>query len=179
MIAVVLAAGMSTRFGNCKMSYEVEGKPLLVHVCDALKDLCEVNVVVGYNRDGVEKILPKYINQTLYNADYEKGKETSVRMAVDYSIKREEDLLLSLGDLLYVQKEDYQKLIQKFKNNSVFSKFDNVLGPPCIISNKDLIITEGKELKNGLKNYFHDKGVVELDNASRDIDYLNDLMKRK
>lgn len=175
MIAVILAAGLSTRFGESKMSYQVEGKPLIVHVCDALKELCEVNVVLGGNRELIEPILPNYIDQIIYNSQYALGMFTSVKASVEYAIEREQNLLLTLGDLLYVNREDYQKLILNYKDKSVFSCFEESIGPPCIISTRDLQNLKNKDLDRGLKNYIHDKVLCELKNAGRDIDVKKDI----
>ena len=48
MIGVVLAAGMSSRFGQSKLSYVLGDKPLIHYVLDSLYQFMEVNVIVGH-----------------------------------------------------------------------------------------------------------------------------------
>ena len=60
-VAVVLAAGMGTRMKSAlpKVLHPVAGKPMLLHVMDALKEagVEEIIVVLGHGADLVEKVL--------------------------------------------------------------------------------------------------------------------------
>jgi molybdenum cofactor cytidylyltransferase len=54
--AVVLAAGASTRFGSPKALAELDGRPILEHVLDAIREagIDEVVVVLGHAADEIE-----------------------------------------------------------------------------------------------------------------------------
>jgi molybdenum cofactor cytidylyltransferase len=54
--AVVLAAGASTRFGSPKALAELDGRPILEHVLDAIREagIDEIVVVLGHAADEIE-----------------------------------------------------------------------------------------------------------------------------
>ncbi len=60
-VAVILAAGMGTRMKSAlpKVLHPVAGKPMLLHVVDALKEagVDEIIAVLGHGSDQVEKVL--------------------------------------------------------------------------------------------------------------------------
>src|SRR3954452_21752781 len=55
--AVVLAAGASTRFGSPKALAELDGRPILEHVLDAVREagIEEIVVVLGHAADEIEE----------------------------------------------------------------------------------------------------------------------------
>ncbi len=95
--ALILAAGMSTRFPGNKLLYEVEdplvGRDSIIRVvvrkflnCDCFD---EVAVVVGYEYDKVIEVLSDLDVKFVYNPSFAKGMSTSViagaRRVVRYS----------------------------------------------------------------------------------------------
>lgn len=47
LTGAVLAGGLSRRFGQPKATFELNGKPMLLHVLDALATVCEERIVVA------------------------------------------------------------------------------------------------------------------------------------
>jgi molybdenum cofactor cytidylyltransferase len=175
LIGIVLAAGMSSRFGECKQTYILDGKPLIRHVLDSLGQLIEVNVIVGHYENEVRSVLPGFVSKIIKNEYYKKGIGTSVQLAINYAKAKKEDLLLTLGDLVYVNREEYQRLISNYKGKTTYSSFDDSYGPPCIIPYHVLNNLPVLSEKVGLKCFIKDFDTVPIKNASKDIDFLNDI----
>ena len=100
-------------------------------------------------------------------------------MALDFAKEREEDLLLTLGDLAFVKKSDYEKLMEAYSGKTLYSSFNSHYGPPCIIPLqvlKDLPQVGGKK---GLKGLIPEFEKVPLSNASKDIDFVDDIDRFK
>jgi len=175
LIAVILAAGKSTRFGCCKQTYLLDGKPVILHAIESIYPLMEINVVVGHEENKVRSVLPNYVSQIIKNQDYENGLGTSVQLAVDCAKAKKEDLLLTLADLAFVNKKDYKKLIKSYSGKAIYSSFGPNYGPPCIIP-FHLIERMPKLGKNkGLKSIIKNFDKVSILNASKDIDFKKDI----
>jgi len=85
---ILLAAGLSRRFGRPKQLVEWRGKPLIVHVAETAlaSQLREVVVVLGYAALEIRRALaPLAHHQRLrivFNAEYEEGQASSIRRGV-------------------------------------------------------------------------------------------------
>lgn len=175
MIAIVLAAGSSQRFGRCKQLEPLEGLPILAHVIRHLPDELKTFVVTGSHREVVEKWVEKEGATPLFNPNFADGIQTSVTCALQQALKQDEDLLLTLGDLPYVLQSDYLRLIKAFNEQPVFARFDNTWGPPAILP-KSLLAVAIKGLgEGGLKNWVVGPVLVDIPAAAKDIDTLSDL----
>jgi molybdenum cofactor cytidylyltransferase len=69
--AVVLAAGAASRFGSPKALARLEGRPILEHVLDAVREagIGEVIVVLGTNADEIEERIDWLDEQLVRNPD--------------------------------------------------------------------------------------------------------------
>ena len=123
MIGVVLAAGMSSRFGQSKLSFVLDGQPLIYYVLNSLYHYVEVNVIVGHYESEIRSVLPDYVSKIIKNDDYKLGIGSSIQLAINLAISKKEDLLLTLGDLIYVDSNDYKRLIKL--NNHIDTLFKN------------------------------------------------------
>jgi molybdenum cofactor cytidylyltransferase len=98
LLAVVLAAGDSSRFGGSKLSAAFRGRPLLSWAVDAAvaAGLDETAVVTG--GEDVSGLLPDGIT-VLPNPDWASGQASSVRVAVAHAEHRGHDaVVVGLGD---------------------------------------------------------------------------------
>ena len=175
MIGVVLAAGMSSRFGQSKLSFVFHGKPLIHYVLNSLYHYVEVNVIVGHYENEVRSVLPDYVSRIIKNDDYKLGIGSSIQLAINLAISKREDLLLTLGDLIYVDSNDYKSLINNFKGETLFSSFSGTYGPPCIIPFHVLDDMKNLSEKVGLKGIIKTYDTVSIENAKRDIDFLSNI----
>lgn len=78
---VLLAAGASTRFGECKQLLDWEGKPLVVHAADTALEapLEPVIVVLGCQAEKIRAALQSQPVQTVMNWRWQEGMSTSVQ----------------------------------------------------------------------------------------------------
>ena len=99
---IISCAGMGNRLGlgTTKALVEVEGKPLIMHHLEKLKDESDIRVVVGYQAEKVINVVRKYRKDVVFvfNHNYrETGTGASVALASQYA----NEYILSLdGDLI-------------------------------------------------------------------------------
>lgn len=100
--AVVLAAGLGTRFGSAtKQLAEVEGRPLVAHAVRVALAAAvdEVLVVVGHDADRVRRALPRDARvRAVTNPDPATGIASSLRCGVDALGDDVGALVVLLGD---------------------------------------------------------------------------------
>ena len=88
-VAVVIAAGLSTRMGTFKPLLDIGGKPALFRLLDSIKEAgIETTIVVtGYNNSLVEQAFQRYNAEdcrlvTVNNKDFESGMFSSVQTGI-------------------------------------------------------------------------------------------------
>jgi CTP:molybdopterin cytidylyltransferase MocA len=83
--AVVLAAGAGTRFGGGKLLADLEGRPLLLHVLIALREVAPRRcvVVLGADAAAIEERIDWRGEVRIVNPNPEAGLSGSLRMGVD------------------------------------------------------------------------------------------------
>ena len=98
--ALVLAAGLSSRMGRPKPLLRLAGKPLLVHVLDALRasDVRETIVVLGAEAERVRREIPLEGIRVVLNADFAEGMSASIRAGLQAVSPHADGLLIVLGD---------------------------------------------------------------------------------
>jgi molybdenum cofactor cytidylyltransferase len=100
--AVVLAAGASTRFGSPKALAELDGRPILEHVLDAVREagIEEIVVVLGHAADEIEDGIDWLDERLVRNPDPGEM-SSSLQMGLDAMADAEPPVgaaLLVLGD---------------------------------------------------------------------------------
>ena len=116
-VAVVLAAGKGTRMQSelPKVAVELLGKPLLVHVLDALvkAGLKRIVIIVGYKQEIVKSITPSYPGVAIEFAEQKEQRGTadallSARPSLaDFSGQ----LLVTCGDMPAIRPATFQRLL--------------------------------------------------------------------
>lgn len=107
VIALVLAAGMSTRFAGLKQLAEIDGKPALWHVLDAAASagVEAIVVVVGHRADDVVSAVDDWRNAarasslagsrstvvTITNPAHRDGQATSLQAGLRHAMARVDD----------------------------------------------------------------------------------------
>jgi molybdenum cofactor cytidylyltransferase len=112
---IVLAAGTGSRFGSTKQLVEVDGKPLVVHAVDVLRDagVDEVLVVVGHDEQRVRDVLPAGVS-AISNPAYRDGQATSLAAALHDVDPSSEAAVVLLADQPGISSEDVAALIAAF-----------------------------------------------------------------
>ena len=174
MIAAVLAAGASRRFGRCKLIEPVNGKPMIQWVVENLPPSCKVVVVTGPFEKQVQECLKYHDVQWVFNPDSANGIGTSVKVAARFALEEKDSLLITLGDLPFVDTKAYEVLIGAAGMLPVFSEFENTQGPPAVIPER--LVFRLLELKDdkGAKSVFSEFDTFPLPEAAKDIDRPGD-----
>jgi molybdenum cofactor cytidylyltransferase len=82
VVAVVTAAGRSTRMGRAKALLEWGGQPLLTHQVRGLLACREVIVVLGHEAHLLQPFVPSHACvRTVFNPRYDEGRSTSLAAA--------------------------------------------------------------------------------------------------
>lgn len=98
--AIVLAAGLASRFGGGKLRAEIAGKPMLQHVLDRLAEagIDDVVVILGRDAETIEAAISWRGERRVRNARPESGLSGSVRLGFDAIGTDVEAVLVLLGD---------------------------------------------------------------------------------
>ena len=118
--ALVLAAGTSRRMGTRnKLLVDLNGKPLVRHVCEAVlaATVDSVTVVTGHDADQVRDAVAGLAVTLVHNPHYTSGLSTSVRTGVG-SVRDDVDgVLILLGDMPNVDTATIDQLIAAFRDS--------------------------------------------------------------
>jgi molybdenum cofactor cytidylyltransferase len=114
---ILLAAGLSSRFGSPKALAPIANSPAIVFL---LKKLCasridEIIIVLGADQDAIEPHLFKHkLIRIVHNNDYKFGQTSSVQTGLK-SISAEAEAFMTLPvDCPFVQTRTIDKLINQF-----------------------------------------------------------------
>jgi molybdenum cofactor cytidylyltransferase len=102
VVAVVLAAGASSRFGSQKLLAPLRGRPVLQHVLDALAaaGLADVAVVLGRDAETVGRTIRWRAERRTVNPRPQDGLSSSLRVGLDVAAEypAADAVLIALGD---------------------------------------------------------------------------------
>jgi molybdenum cofactor cytidylyltransferase len=115
---VVLAAGTGSRFGGTKQLVQLDGRPLVLHVIEALRDggVNEVLVVTGHDAEAVEAALPPDV-RAVRNLDYRQGQATSLAAALHQVGDDSEASVVLLADQPGVLADEVRALIDRYRSS--------------------------------------------------------------
>ena len=119
MIAgVVLAAGTSTRFGATKQLVVLDGRPLVLHAVQTLRDggIDTIMVVTGHDASKVRAVLPAEVIE-VHNERFRDGQATSLSVALHEVPDEAEAVIVLLADQPGVTAEEVRALIDAFRRS--------------------------------------------------------------
>lgn len=192
IVALILAAGKSSRLGQAKQNLSYGNSTLLNHIKEQL-NLYLVDktfVVVGAYAEIIRQESKLQESEVVEFRGWEEGMGSSLAYACGtiFKQKKYDGILITLSDLPLVNRKDYQEMIDLFEsdNDIVATKANNQLGVPAIFGAdyfEELLQIKGKKGAKPLINkYRHKVTVYENEKAASDIDSLNDyidLIKKK
>jgi molybdenum cofactor cytidylyltransferase len=131
---ILLAAGASRRFKSEKLTAFFEGKRLLQWSLDSLLPLELEKILVVkpgfplglFSSDGFRVVV---------NYDYETGIASSIKAGLKGIDPRSEGLVLTLGDMPFIESEDVERLIAEASNGRELTAFtfQGVKGFPTFV----------------------------------------------
>ncbi len=180
----ILAAGTSKRFGSTKQISPLAGTPLIRHVADIARQVCDHRtlIIAGHDWSSVIKAAPTDGSFFAINEHYVSGMGSSIATAIRACRARANAVLLMLCDQPLITVQHLRSLIDKWsgdENEIVATAFAETIGPPVLFSKgtfADLIALRGDQGANAL---LHDSRFnlesVPFADAAVDIDTVKDL----
>ncbi len=179
---IVLAAGFSSRMGRFKPALPFNGKPLLLHPVETLREICgEVIVVTGHQRERVEKLIrPLTDVKPVYNPDFKTGMFSSVKAGA--KAVRTQRFFIVPGDIpLFTQKTC--ALLLSRKGDVISPAFNGKKGHPVLLGpniRRDILAAPETEI---LRNILHRYDIITVETDDEgilvDFDTKNDYNKQK
>jgi molybdenum cofactor cytidylyltransferase len=182
---VVLAAGLSSRFGDGnKLLATLEGEPLVVHAVRTLTgaDLDAVAVVVDPATDVPDALTEAGLahddsNVTLVeNPDAAAGQATSVRRGVAWARPDHDAVVFALGDMPRVRPETVDRLVDAWRDgtgSALAAGYDGQRGNPVLFDRQHFDALAALSGDTGGRSVFAaatDSAVVETDDPAVRLD---------
>lgn len=159
MIAgVVLASGMSKRFGKNKLLMPLGNQSVLEHVIDRVKSshVDKVFVVYGHHEEEFKRIARKKKIELIYNPTYKEGQSASVKKTVEALKDHVEGVLFILGDQPFLNPNTINLLIETFHRNPkniILPIYNGKRGNPVLFSKdffQDMLRIQGDKGARGI-----------------------------
>jgi molybdenum cofactor cytidylyltransferase len=143
---VLLAAGLSTRFGNNKLLYEINGRPLITHSAAALQP-CDRIIAVVQKDDALIAVLDQLGIDLIVNAEPERGMGYSIARAVTAAAASSGWCLLP-ADMPWVKAATTQLLVEALHQDVTIAApfYHNRRGHPVAFSDRcyeQLVMLDG------------------------------------
>lgn len=134
---IVLAAGTSSRMGQNKLLFELDGETLLRRVVSraAAAGLDPVVVVLGYEADRALGELSGLACEPVVNPDYARGINTSLRTGIAEVPARAVAAVVILADMPFVTHRMIATLVERYRESNaplVISDYAGVNAPPML-----------------------------------------------
>lgn len=154
IVAVVLAAGLASRFGGDKLIYPYRGKPLAAHIADTLASLSlDHRIAIAAPAHPARRTLFEERGfEVLDNPDPGRGMASSLALAAGRAIGLDVDaMLVCLADMPDVTVEHLLRIIRT-DVDAVTTESNGVRSPPAVF---------GRSLLPQLTTLTGDKGARE------------------
>ncbi|MGC8660911.1 MAG: nucleotidyltransferase family protein [Nitrososphaeria archaeon] len=182
---IILAAGESTRFGENKLIYRINGIPIIRRVTtEALLPNVRVIVVIGHDPGKIRAALEGTNVDYAYNADYKKGMSQSIITGVKLSNSIKGILILP-GDMAYIKSRTIEQVIEahiRTGANIVIPTYNGRGGHPILFDVKlksELlsIKEETRGLKDIVQRHENEAYKIEVGTPTviHDVDIKDDL----
>lgn len=137
IIAVILAAGTSSRLGFNKLTVTIDGESVIRKSVRPfiLEDIHRVMVVTGNNRQDIEKELEGLGVFFIHNPHFQEGMSSSVKASIPF-IKDADAAIFHLGDKPLITSHDVLAAIETYKTCNariVAPFFQGKMGHPVMI----------------------------------------------
>ena len=184
---IILAAGSSSRLGQPKQLLSYQHKSLLNNTIEAAKKATVglVLVILGHNRELIEKSIEHSAVSLIYNADWEEGMSSSIRSGLAI-LEKEEDIqrvILTVCDQPFISAKTFNGLIDEAANsgkNIVASIYGGILGTPVLFDKiyfDELKLLKGAEGAKKIINKFKEIAAVTFHKGEIDIDTPEDYQR--
>ena len=196
LVAVVMAAGNSSRFGDeDKLLFPLDGVPVVEHVLKLLRKFCRqqqnelaILMVVSNEQRAINTLAQEYGAQTVLTNPQVRGMGHSIACAATYLLRNKpgcRGVAVFLGDMPKVQTSTVCHIVEVFDANDrqkiVRPRFGNEIGHPVVFPSEligELARLGGDNGANAVIRKFKERLlVIDVDDEGCvfDIDVPNDL----
>jgi molybdenum cofactor cytidylyltransferase len=186
VLAAVLAAGASTRFGSAKQLAKFGTQTLIEHVQTVLlnSSVDDVVVVLGSNLEAIRQhILPGA--NVLVNENWQEGIAASIRQAADFANSQSAShLLLLVCDQPFVSSCLVDKIvaISKFEPDKIIAcRYGDAIGVPALFPRQlfpSLLALEGDAGAKSIIKQAEQVELIDFPEGLIDIDSQADIPKK-
>lgn len=139
VVAVVLAAGDSTRLGQPKQLAPIAGRPALAYTLDALRaSFVEgIVLVLGHRADEIERALDLDGIEIVRNEAYAEGQSTSVRAGIKALGEHVGAALMVVGDQPMVSPSVVDAIVAAYQQTggpSIVPVYEGAWGNPVLLA---------------------------------------------
>lgn len=109
---VICCAGLGSRLGigTTKALININGKPLILHQLELLKDFDDIRIVVGYQAREVIDVVKKYRNDIMFVFNYNYA-TTGPAASLEKALIGIRKFVITLDGDLVINKNDFKKFI--------------------------------------------------------------------
>ena len=185
--AIVLAAGGSSRYGQCKQLVEINGSSLVRLAVNRLLALFppdRINVVVGANSQVVAQAVSDLPVNAVHNEHWQTGLASSLKAGINSLEPGCRAVMITLCDLALVTEAHLRRLLDQWHadpSEITASGYAGTIGTPAVIPAEfypQLLALEGDAgAKSILKSNAGRVRTVAMPEAEFDIDVPADLEK--
>jgi len=185
---IVLAAGLSTRFGRNKLLEPIGSSTMIEHVVsESLKSKAsQVIVVCGYDSAKIRRRLRDYKCDFVFNEEFTKGQSFSVRKGLTKVKKLSDAVIVLPGDVALVDRTMIDAVIDEYStcySPIVTAGYHGSSGHPILfdrnlIGELEGINEETRGLKSVVARHRSQLRIVETSLAALlDVDKQEDLLR--
>lgn len=135
---ILLAAGNSTRFGENKLLFPIEGKPMYEYAMENLASLSLSSVCVVTQYKVIKEKAGKMGMKVVHNPDSRRGIASSIILGIQAS-EPADAYLFAVADQPWMKRETLEKFLEFYQNcgKGIASAGSKTrLGNPCIFSER-------------------------------------------
>jgi molybdenum cofactor cytidylyltransferase len=120
IVAVVLAAGLSSRMGKPKQTLRIGGKSMLEKVLEVFRKskVDAAVVVLGAREREVRKKVAFKGEKVVYNPRYAEGMSGSLKLGLTEAGPWAEAVIVALGDQPYITSATVNKLVKAYRDSA-------------------------------------------------------------
>ena len=187
LCAIILAAGGSSRYGQCKQLINIDGSSLVRHAVNKLSSLFShgtINVVVGANSQAVAQAISDLPVNIVHNDLWQTGLASSLIAGINAIDPGCRAVMITLCDQVLVTEKHLRRLAECWiedPSGIIASGYADTLGTPAIIPAEyfpQVLALEGDAgAKSILKNNAGRIRTVSIPEAEFDLDVPADLEK--
>ncbi len=154
VVAIVLAAGQSSRMGSNKLLADLLGEPMIAATVKAIQPAADAIIVVtGRDADRITAALEGLLVDTIHNPDFAHGLSTSLKRGIEALPQDADAALIALGDMPLVDAPAISRLIAAFNPGEHRS-----IAVPVHKSQRGNPVLWGRQHFEALKSLTGDKG---------------------